>query len=193
MEVLSKYLVHKLIESEVICEEESEIYLFGLELIINSGFVTISILVLGLLVGKPLLAGIFLIALMNLRHYAGGYHAKSYAKCFIISCSSFMLSYVMVILQIQWQLKHTLIALSLISMLYLVRQGTVNSIKNPKTDEELIIRKRRTRIYSILYSVISCSMFFWGNQYLDIATIIICSQIATALAVFRAKREEKNR
>lgn len=191
MEVLSKYLVQKLIESEVICKEDSEIYLFGVELILNSGFVTISILLLGMLVGKPLLAGIFLIALMNLRHYAGGYHAKSYLKCFLISCSSFILSYGMVILQKQWQLKYTLIALSLVSMLYLVRQGTINSIKNPKTDEELIIRKRRTRIYSMLYSIISCSFFLGENQYLDIATIIICSQIATALALFRAKREEQ--
>ena len=84
MEHVAHFLTQKLIENKIIEDQDEEtycIYHYGIQLVLSSGIITLCISLLGLCFGKILLAIVFMIALANLRHYAGGYHANSYKKC----------------------------------------------------------------------------------------------------------------
>lgn len=78
-----------------------EIYIYGIELIITTVLGLMSILLLsGLLV--CLTSGlVFIFVFVPLRLFTGGYHASSYAKCFIISNISYLL--VLLVRNITWK------------------------------------------------------------------------------------------
>ena len=181
---IAQYLTKKLIENGIIEAESQEIYTYGIELMLSSLLVTVCVGFLGIIFRRVILAVIYLVALAHLRHYAGGYHADSYKKCFILSCSLFVFSMVIIFLQKTCQLRISLIIGSLVATLYLFNVGSLNSEKNPKTDEEICYRKRRTRQFTVTYSIIVIFVFLFMDKYWDIATMIVCTQIYTALSVW---------
>ena len=69
--------------------ENREIEVYGFKLLISSGFSQISILVLGLMIGKFIDSIEFLVFFSILRICIGGYHSKSYIGCFILSLITF--------------------------------------------------------------------------------------------------------
>lgn len=184
MEALTQYLTKKLLENDIIEAEESEIYSYGIRLILSSGFITICITLIGVMIRRLILAISFMLALAHLRHYAGGYHADSYKRCFWLSCSLFMVSIGIILLQEKYHLKISLVISSLVSSMYLWRNGSLNSERNPKTEEELFYRTCRTRQITIIYSLISSLVLILMDKYLDIATMVICTQIYTALSMW---------
>lgn len=184
MEGITRYLVKKLVENNIILTEESDIYIYGINLIISSGILSICIGIMGIAIGRISLALTFMIALANLRHYTGGYHANSYKKCFILSSGMFILSIGVTLLQERYHLRLSLVCCSLVSSMYIFVKGSLNSEKNPKTEEELCYRKNKARQLTIVYSLISSWILILMEEYLDIATIVICTQICTALSIW---------
>lgn len=183
MEGLSSYLVQCLIHNQIIQEDQEEIYLYGFQLILNSLLTMVWLLFWGCLLGKLGLTIVATICLVHLRQYAGGYHADTYLKCFLISNLSFFMIYQAVIWKVGFRWPTVLVGLSLLSTLYLIKVGTTNHPRNPKTKEELAVRSKKTRINTTLYSVISFIFLGMGSKYVDIATVIICTQVCTALSV----------
>lgn len=88
MEVVSKNLTNILVKREIIKQEDYEVYQFGIECFIVKAFHIISYLTLGAIFHKLWEVLIFLITFIPLRVYAGGYHAKTPLRCYIISCSA---------------------------------------------------------------------------------------------------------
>lgn len=183
MEGLSNYLVQCLLHNQIIQEDQEEIYLYGFQVLLNSLITMLWIFLWSCLLGKPFLALVAIVCLTALRQYAGGYHANSYLKCFLISNLSFWMIYQAVIWQVGHRWPMVLVGLSLASTLYLVKVGSTNHPNNPKTKEELEIRSKKTRFYTIVYSMVSFLMLGIGSKYVDIATVIICTQVCTALSV----------
>ena len=192
VESIAQYLTEKLIKNQIIKQESSEVYVYGLQLILSSICITICIISIGLILGQGVSAIVFLVALAGLRHNTGGYHANTYKKCFILSCSCFIATVGMIWVQNKYQLRYSLIITSLMTMCYLFKVGSLNSEKNPKTDAEMQYRKKQTRILSILYSLVSCFLLVEG-KYTTIGTVIVCTQVYTALAVWIIQYERGKR
>ena len=192
METIAQYLTEKLVKNQIIEQESCEVYVYGLQLILSSICITICIISVGLILGQGGAAIIFLASLAGLRHYAGGYHANTYKKCFILSCSCFVATLGMLWIQNKYQLKYSLVLASLIALCYLFKVGSLNSVKNPKTDAEMHYRCKQTRILSVLYSLLSCFLLV-ETKYASIGTIIVCTQVYTALAVWILQCEKGKR
>ncbi len=79
-----------LITNNIIDIEDREIYIYGLELLISTLFTSISILILGFLIGNLIFAVTFLLVHFFLKSYTGGYHAKHYYECYIYSILVFI-------------------------------------------------------------------------------------------------------
>ena len=192
METISKYLTQQLIRNEVIQASDKEIYQYGLGLIISSGLICSCIMLVGLLTQKIALSVTFIIGVSQLRAYSGGYHASTYKRCFLLSNSAFLVALGITYLQSAYHLKYSLIIGSILAMIYLVQVGSVNSEKNPKTDEEMQQRKLRVRMMSLIYTLIGCFILIRGKKYMDMATIIICTQIITAFLLWYLKIQRRH-
>ncbi len=81
----ANYLARRLLNNNVIKEDSFDIYVYGFELLISFLFSTLLVIASGIIIGKLLETLAFLVVFIFLRSYSGGYHAKKYSICTIVT------------------------------------------------------------------------------------------------------------
>lgn len=71
--------------------EKRSIYVYGFELFLSTMLSVVSVLLFALFFSAPETGLIFLFVFMGLRLFSGGYHAKTYGHCFILTNAIFLL------------------------------------------------------------------------------------------------------
>lgn len=82
---LSSKIGNDLVRSNVVKEEDTEIYIYGINQILTSVLNVSSALIIGLIFGTFFEVAVFMAAYIPLRSFAGGYHAKTPLRCYIFS------------------------------------------------------------------------------------------------------------
>ena len=109
------YMIHSvalviadfLFSKDVITEEEKEVCAYGMELII-SGIISVAlVIIIGLITGSIWYAVVYNIMMIVIRLYTGGYHADTHVGCNVCYCGTYMISLLM--LRIQMYVKGTII------------------------------------------------------------------------------------
>ena len=88
MELLARLagkIGNNLVHSGVIKEEDTEIYIYGINQILTSVLNVSSALIIGLIFGVFPEIAVFMAAYIPLRSFAGGYHAKTPLRCYVFS------------------------------------------------------------------------------------------------------------
>lgn len=85
LERLSRKVGSDLVQSNVVKEEDAEIYIYGINQILTSVLNVSSALIIGLILGTFFEVAVFMAAYIPLRIFAGGYHAKTPLRCYIFS------------------------------------------------------------------------------------------------------------
>lgn len=78
-------LVENLHKEELISEEDKIIYLFGLKELISLIINVFTIILIGIIFGELIGVMFFTISFMTLRKYAGGYHAPTPVRCYMMT------------------------------------------------------------------------------------------------------------
>lgn len=82
---LSGKIGNDLVRSNVVKEEDAEIYIYGINQILTSVLNVSSALIIGLIFGTFFEVAVFMATYIPLRSFAGGYHAKTPLRCYIFS------------------------------------------------------------------------------------------------------------
>lgn len=82
---LSHKIADNLVRSNVIKEEDAEIYIYGINQILVSVLNVSSALIIGCIFGAVPEIAVFMATYIPLRTFAGGYHAKTPTRCYILS------------------------------------------------------------------------------------------------------------
>ena len=85
MKQIAEMTTHRLVSRGVIAEADASIYAYGFEAMFSTVFTFGSIIVLSVCVGNFFETLLFFTAFMVLRIYAGGYHAATRVRCYLIS------------------------------------------------------------------------------------------------------------
>ena len=83
--MISHKIGDNLVRSNVIKEEDAEIYIYGINQLFVSVLNVSSALIIGWVFGAVLEITVFMAAYIPLRTFAGGYHAKTPTRCYILS------------------------------------------------------------------------------------------------------------
>ncbi len=86
MEQLAKSIVSRWVQRGFVEESQAEWYIYGLLKRLTTLCTLSSIVVLGTLLSDLWRALLFAVALMYLRAYTNGHHAKTYLRCLVNSC-----------------------------------------------------------------------------------------------------------
>lgn len=191
MKQLAHIVARQMVKNQIISEEEAEIYDYGLQLVLTSGTTTFVILLLGLVSGQLTLTVLFMITLVGLRHYVGGYHAGTYLHCFLMSCSVYLGMILFVhtaplFFDYRW-----IIITNLSICVYICRKGSVNSQKQEKTKEQMQQRARITRILTCLFTAGIIGIYCKGDAFYDIASLLWYVEAITALGIGVEQRKRK--
>lgn len=149
MNGFSILLTDKLVNKKIIQEEDYEVYRFGIECFIMKACHIISYLVMGLCFRKIWELLIFLITFIPLRVYAGGYHAKTPLRCYIVSCGA-VLSAIVMIQNVPLYVMHNSIIWAVVTSLILFIIIPVESSNKPLDDIEKAHYKKKAGIMIII-------------------------------------------
>lgn len=94
---LSEKLASAMVDSGAAKESDREIYVYGLEILISTAASVACVIVAGLLLGEILETLVFLAFFIALRSAAGGFHASSHLRCFLITMGAYAITMALVL------------------------------------------------------------------------------------------------
>lgn len=143
-----------------ISEEERPIYVYGFELSISTLSSLTSILIFSFIIGHISYALFFLLFFFSLRLFCGGYHASTYARCFLITNSIFLSTAVLTEIIIKLKLIKLMPILFAVSAIIIFIFSPVRNENHPCSEKTFLKNKRISRCLSCSYLVLYMIMFF---------------------------------
>lgn len=173
---LSRKLTQKLIDNEIIAFEDWEVYMYGLQMLISGFIKLIGFMAIAWVLGWTLEALVFIVAFSMLRVNAGGYHASTYLKCFVIT-SVFTFASIWLVKKyfISASFIYTAIILSMAAVLVLLYAPVDTPNKKMVGREKSIYRAR-----SLMTMLLECSTII-AAYLINPKIITFCNIAAMAL------------
>jgi accessory gene regulator B len=174
---MTKKIVDSLIANGTVPSEDRELYEYGIRqgslMVIN---VVTSILI-GMFLGMILQSIVFILTYIPMRTYAGGYHASTQLRCYLLSIP-FMLIALLGIRIIPWNGYICMGTLFLI-VLVIYRLAPVENANRPFSKMEFKIFKKRTRIITSVFCF--ATLLFWVTEMKQIAASIIMALLMISI------------
>lgn len=180
---LSEKIANRLLRKKVIDDEEKEIYRYGMNQILLSLINIITIIMMGILLDMLWQCLVFTFSFMIIRTYAGGYHASTQARCYLLTVS-IITATLSVIKYVEINNYICLILLSISSVIILIL-SPVGSENKPLDDIEIIIYRKKTIIVWCVEFLIAI-VFILVNVK-EISICITLAQVDLALCLLSAK------
>jgi len=140
-------------------EDEKPIYVYGFELSFSTLLSLSSILLISLLIGHMSYALFFLLFFFTMRLFCGGYHANTYAKCFIITNLIFLSTVVLTEIVIALNLKWLMPILFAISTVIVFILSPVKNENHPCSEKTYAKNQKISRFLSCFYYLIYICVF----------------------------------
>ncbi len=183
IEYISNKLVLWLLSTNVINESEKEIYQFGIFQLVTNFINFILMILIGFLVNELLAILSYMISFLNLRKYAGGYHADTIGKCFLTSMIITLIF--LFILKLGYLHVNIKIFSWIISNIMIILLAPIqNKNKQFEDSEKIIYRKKTLQICFVEdISILLCITFNFQN----ILNGLIFGQIVIATSLYVGK------
>ncbi|WP_440453926.1 accessory gene regulator ArgB-like protein [Ruminococcus intestinalis] len=175
----------KLISSKVariLCEDEKhtdnyELYEYAIYILLSSAFHIATVIVLGLVFNLLTESLVFYLSFIAIRKFAGGYHAKTPTRCYIIS----IITIVLMLCIIKWiliinylSIYYSLFFSELVCVLILCCLSPLD------TENKLLNGKERT-IYKIVSCVTSIAISLFSTFLIVIGVYNICVSLSFSI------------
>lgn len=172
--------------------EDRAIYQYGVQQGLSIMLNLSTTLLLGIVTGMIWESIIFLAAYMLLRRYAGGFHAKTPARCYIYSSVMVLLA----LLGIKYMCDSILISICMfiVGSLIIFLFSPVEDKNKPLDAAEQLVYQKRTRFYLIVEVVLDIAMMCLGFKvlYEPISISLFCLGILVALGKVKNVIRNKN-
>jgi len=164
-----------LIYNQVIDEEHRDVYEYGFHILYINIIDIVSIAIIALLFGTVPQTIVYHVSFILLRNTAGGYHAKTHLRCFMISTAIFLMSLFIV----SWVASPILsISLACLSALFIWAKAPVEHENNPMSMEKY----NHMKILSRTFSVIFLCLVFLINIFMDASLRWVAMSLALGMA-----------
>jgi len=186
LEKISSQLTSYMIEQGVIAREDAEIYVYGWKMLLFPVGSFLAILFVGTLFGQLWGTAVFLFFFTFLRSYAGGYHAETFSRCFLITMtiyfSCLLLRFCLPELYWDW----TVLALLVVSIVITYMWAPVDHPNKPFRDQQRQKNKELSQVIVVAQTLIILGLRWWQpwlKQYTLWAALAMAAASFTLLYV----------
>lgn len=179
---LAKYLSERLVVKKIIEPGKINVYIYGLQLLFSSILSTFLILIIGCLLGRIIETLSFLLIFIVLRGFCGGFHAKTYIVCTIVTLGTFCI--VMFISSITSLPLLFYFILLILGLFIMIRFAPIEH-PNKKISEQNKRKHKRTSI--ILFCVFCLIGAFLNCTQPTISAVVYFSLVVVVLLMLFAK------
>ena len=161
MEALSEKIITNMIKSGESIEDCREVYVYGLTQLFRTLLNLFTTVIIGFCMGMLLESIVFVICLMFIRSYSGGYHSNSPLRCYIISVIAVIMALGSIKLSV-WN-EYSSVLVMVISICILLLYAPICNRNKQLEDIEALVYKRRLRWILLVVTVINM-IFIPFNQ-----------------------------
>ncbi|WP_409229111.1 accessory gene regulator B family protein [Gudongella sp. SC589] len=178
----SKKIADLMVQSEIISVEDKDLYEYGLHqsfILLANIFTTILV---GWIFNMMIESIIFLLAFVPLRSYAGGYHAKTPLRCYVLSVVMISITLLLIRMPVRGLLSVVFITTTATGTILVF--APVEDINKPLKQTEKKEYKRR--ISFILATLLGLITLFWSIEH-QISISIMSALVVGAVMVLLGK------
>ena len=163
---------------------------YGIQLSLSTLASMCSIMVLGILLKNPASAFIFLSVFFFLRLFSGGYHATTYARCFLLTNSVYLAVVGASYWIVHFQLYHLLPVIVVVSCVVVMALSPIRNKRHPLSEKTY----RKNRKIAVVLVSIECSLFlllfFWRifPPYVIVSTMSLAAVAVMMLVTLNGRR-----
>jgi accessory gene regulator B len=187
----SEKVVDHFVNTGVVTNDDRELYQYGLNQGLTIVLNIVTTLVIGLLLNMVWQSILFMIAYIPIRTYAGGYHARTPLKCYIIS--------VIMIIAVLLVIKFIVFSIipftvfTITSALIIVILAPVADANKPLEDIESKVYKRKTLVFLAVEIFITIGLIIFGlvNIAVCIASALIVLSVMLGIGVINNSKQKK--
>ena len=167
------------------------IYEYGIQLSLSTLASMCSIVLLGLLFKNPASAFIFLSVFFFLRLFSGGYHAPTYARCFLLTNSVYLAVVGTSNLIARFQLYHLLPVIVVASCVVVIVLSPVRNKHHPLSENTY----RKNRKIAVVLAAVECLLFLilciWQifRPYVAVSAMSLAAVAVMMLFTLRKKED----
>lgn len=187
---VSEKIVESLITMGVVPSEDKELYKFGIIQGILMVINVLTFILIGLIFGMVWQSIVFMLAYIPIRSYAGGYHARTQLKCYLLSIAS-IIAVLIEIKLIPWN-GYICSIISLCAGMIIFWLAPVEDSNKPFDQIEITVYKKRTRIILVLLLVVAFLFWFVGSKQNSIS-IIMALEVVAVMLIFGAVKNSRDK
>lgn len=189
LEALIQKSTNYLISHKVIEEEDREIYEYGFHALFNNIIDVFSIIIISVYFHQVPQTILYHITFVAMRNTAGGFHAKTHFRCFILSTSIWLLSL--------WGIAYTTqpatsICMSGISVFLVWLNAPIEHENNPLSGKKYNHMKKLCRTISCAFFIIIIITSLLLPNYVWIPASLAYGMISHSLLMILAKFNQMN-
>lgn len=180
---LTEYII-KILDKNQLLRDDIKIYALGINFLIKSFITIITIVIIAIITNSLAKSILFIYSFGYIREYVGGWHAKSYISCYLLTIlvylSFLLLSYLSLTSNI------LLILSTIVLFLYAPLQHPNNPFDDKHKRYYAKIARKRLIIILFLYLILKLLRI---SLYISIFYAILFSAILLLIQKFESKRD----
>ncbi len=192
MNQLAQRISSFFVSHSLLPKNEEHIYTYCFEVILSGLFAWGSILILAILTHTLFPTLLYIGGFFIFRRYAGGYHAETHLKCYLLSLATYLFFLILTKFIPESYYLNTCIVFIVIASLNLLCFSPIEHKNNPFTKKEKeFLKKKILFLMSIFLFIILVMLYI---NYINIVFFLSCGYLQAALSVtvaFYFKRREK--
>lgn len=189
MEWMSRTCCMLLCRYEIIRKEESDIYIYGFELLFTTLLSAFSILGLSFIMDEISVGFIFIIFFFTIRLFTGGYHADTHIGCFVITNLIYITYLRLGNLMLDLPLYINILAGTVVITYIWIRAPIIHP-NQPLSDKKRQNNKKYTHVSLILAIIMMVSFYCFGLlRY--VATLEAIIILTGMMMLIKPKRRRK--
>lgn len=192
---LSRTISSLFIARGIIPEDDKEVYVYSFEILLSTLMNLLVLVFLSLVTRTGPETALYLLGFLPLRLIAGGYHARSHFRCFLILLFSYT-AFLLLICFLPISLLLPCIIISfLVSVVLVFAFAPSEDDNKPLSNEEINLFKRRSRLCIAGYAAIICllSVFIDDMRFAFSIAIGIFTVAMSLLVNFIKNENSKNK
>ena len=181
----------KLLHHTSISLSRKPVFVYGFELFFSTFFSLSTILILSLLFQAVIETLFFLLPFFGLRLFCGGYHAKTYSRCFISTNFTYLLTLCGAKLISFLSTMSFMLFFACLAFLIIFFWSPIRNYRHPLSEKRYQHNRKIARLLSILY--VSLSFIFYSTFSGMIFLMFTLSGMAVAILMIKPKLQERRK
>lgn len=192
---LAQKMSSSFIAMNVIKEEERQIYDYSFQLLLSTILNSSVLIILSVIAGRIFETALFMITFITLRQLAGGYHARTHFRCFLIMLLVYSIFLIILFSLPAHYYTYVVVASVVISMFTVFLIAPVADANKPLTSKERNKLSQKSRLILSMYILAGVIYTFFSSElwpvlsvYLGMLAISVSMSVAYAKNIITNKR-----